>query len=134
MMENTSPNTLDSLISLAANDENFYAVVSHLQSLHNHWQHHPSTQGEDDYIKLMAHLLENYLNDQQQLFLRQHLVEMIARQTEDDYAAQYFKQRLATAELWDLLQHHLRFTQTRLVLTRVDYDRQKFKLKIYRHG
>ncbi len=133
MMENTAPNTLESLLSLVANEENFSALVSHLQSLNNYWQHNPDPPCQDDYVRLMAHLIENYLDDQQQLFLRQHLVEMIARQTEDDYAAQYFKQRFATAELLDLLQHHLHLTNTRLVLTRVDYNRHKFKLKIYRH-
>jgi len=92
-MENTAPNTLESLLSLVANEENFSALVSHLQSLNNYWQHNPNPPCQDDYVRLMAHLIENYLDDPKKLFLRQHLVEMIARQTEDDYAAQYFKQR-----------------------------------------
>ncbi len=132
MMTNTSSPTLESLISFAANDENFYATISNLQSLDSYWQHNPSTQCEHDYIRLMAHLLENYLNASKKLVLRQHLVEMIARQTQDDYAAQYFKQRFTNADLLDLLQHHRSLTGTRLVLTNVDYDRQKFKLKICR--
>ena len=130
MMTNTSPPLLESLISLAGNDENFLAITSHLQSLYLYLQENPSTQCEDDYVKLMAHLLENYLNAPKKLGLRQHLVEMIARQTNDDYAAQYFRQRFTHAELLDLLQHHRSLTGTRLVLTNVDYDHQKFKLKI----
>ena len=131
MMTPTSNSTLDSdsLISLLANDENFYALISKLQSLYNYLQHNSSTRCEEDYRQLMAHLLANYLDRPKQLFLRQYLGEMIARQAQDNYAAQYFKQRFATAEILDLLKHHQNLTGKRLVLTSVDYDRQKFKVK-----
>jgi hypothetical protein len=58
----------------------------------------------------MAHLLEKYLDASKKSFLRQHLGEIIARQTQDDYAARYFKQRLAHAEILDLLKHHHNLT------------------------
>jgi hypothetical protein len=77
----------------------------------------------------MAHLLENYLDTPKKLFLRQHLAEMIARQTQHDYAAHYFKQRFAHAEILDLLKHHRKLTGKWLVLTSVDYSHQKFKVK-----
>ena len=77
----------------------------------------------------MAHLLENYLDAPKQLFLRRHLAETIARQAQDEYAAYYFKQRFATAEILELLKHHHNLTGKRLILTHVDYDRHKFKVK-----
>ena len=128
-MTDTSPQTLESLISVCANDDNFYAVISNLQSLYNYLQQNPSPRCEDDYIRLMAHLLENYLDTRKQLFLRQYLGEMIARQAQDNYSAQYFKQRFANAEILDLLKNHRKLTGRRLILTSVDYDRQKFKVK-----
>ena len=134
MMTNTSTPTLESLISLAANDENFSTIISNLQSLYLYLQENPSKRCENDYVKLMAHLLDNYLNASKKLSLRQYLVEMIAHQTQDDYAAQYFKQRFTNAELSDLLQHHRGLTGTTLILTNVDYGRHKFKLKISRDG
>ena len=63
------------------------------------------------------------------MFLRQHLAEMIARQTKDEQAAGYFKQRFTPADILDLLKHHHNLTGKRLILTSVDYNRQKFKLK-----
>ncbi|MDJ0634458.1 MAG: hypothetical protein QNJ34_14825 [Xenococcaceae cyanobacterium MO_188.B29] len=128
-MTNTSPQTLESLISVCADSDNFHAVISNLQSLHQYLQHNSSPRCEDDYLKLMAHLLENYLDTPKQLFLRQYLGEMIARQAQDDYSAQYFKQRFTNAEILDLLKNHRKLTGRRLILTSVDYDRQKFKVK-----
>ena len=129
MMIYTSPQTLESLMSVCANDENFYTVISTLQSLYHYLQQNPSPRCEDDYLRLMAHLLENYLDTRKQLFLRQYLGEMIASQAQDNYSAQYFKQRFAHAEILDLLKNHRKLTGRRLILTSVDYDRQKFKVK-----
>ena len=129
MMADISNPAMESLLSVCANDENFYAVVSNLQSLYTYLQDNPSPRCEDDYIRLMAHLLENYLDTRKQLFLRQHLGTMIAHHTKDDYAAQYFKQRFTQAEILDLLKHHHQLTGKRLVLTSVDYESQKFKVK-----
>ena len=126
----TSPPALESLISLCGNEDKFYALVWNLQSLYQFLQHNPSTRCEDNYVRLMAHLLENYLNEQKTLVLRKHLGDMIVRQTKDEYAAQYFKQRLAQANIFDLLKHHHKLTGQILVLTSVDYDRQKFKVKL----
>jgi hypothetical protein len=124
-----SVQTLESLVSISANGDNFYALVSNLQSLYAYLRHNSSPRCEDNYLRLMTHLLENYLDASKQLFLRQHLGEMIARQIQDEGAARYFKQRFAHAEILDLLKHHRNLTGKWLVLTSVDYDRQKFKVK-----
>ena len=68
-MTNTSNPTMESLISVCANDENFYAVVSNLQSLYTYLQQNPSPRCEDDYVRLMAHLLENYLDTKKTIVL-----------------------------------------------------------------
>ena len=128
-MTNVSLQSIKSLITLSADGDNFYAVISTLQSLYTYLQHNSSSKCEDNYGKLMAYLIENYLDESKQLFLRQHLAEMIARQTKDEQAAGYFKQRFTKAELLDLLKHYHNLTGKRLVVTSVDYDRQKFKLK-----
>ena len=128
-MTNVSLQSIESLITLSADGDNFYAVISTLKSLNIYLQHNSSSRCEDNYWKLMAYLIENYLDESKQLFLRQHLAEIIARQTKDEQAAGYFKQRFTTADILDLLKHHHNLTGKRLVLTRVDYDRQKFKLK-----
>ena len=126
----TSSPALESLISLCGNEDKFYSLVWNLQSLSQFWQHNPSTCCQDNYVRLMAHLLENYLNESKKITLRKHLGEIIVRQIKDEYAAQYFKQRLAKANLLDLLKHHHQLTGQILVLTGVDYDRQKFKVKL----
>ena len=126
----TSPPALESLISLCANEDKFYALVWNLQSLHQFLQHNPSSRCEDDYVRLMAHLLETYLNEQKTLVLRKHLGDMIVRQTKDEYAAQYFKQRLVQANILDLLNYYHKLTGQILVLSSVDYDHQKFKVKL----
>ena len=125
----TSLQTLESLISISANGDNFYALISSLQSLYAFLRDNSSPRCEDNYLRLMAHLLENYLDTPKQLLLRRHLAEMIARQTQEDYAAHYFKQRFAQAEILDLLKHHHNLTGKWLILTQVDYDHQKFKVK-----
>ncbi|BAU64522.1 hypothetical protein STA3757_18940 [Stanieria sp. NIES-3757] len=75
--------TLESLINISANGDNFYALISTLQSLYAFLRDNSSPRCESDYLRLMAHLLENYLDTPKKLFLRQHLSEMIARQTQD---------------------------------------------------
>lgn len=128
-MSNISIQTLESLISISANGDNFYALASTLQSLYISLQESCSTKCEDNYVRLMAHFLEKYLEPAKLLFLRQRLAEMIARQTQDDYAAHYFKQRFAHTQMLELLQHHHNLTGKWLSLTHVNYDHQKFKLK-----
>lgn len=122
--------TLESLISISASGDKFYALVSNLQSLYAYLRHNSSPRCEENYLLLMAHLLENYLDAPKQLFLRRSLAEMIARQTQDEYAARYFKQRLVKAEILNLLKQHRNLTGKWLVITSVDYDHQKFKVKL----
>lgn len=128
-MTNVSVASLESLISICANEDSFYVLASTIKTLYSSLQEQPSQRCEDDYLKLMAHLLENYLDAPKRRFLRQHLSEAIARETQDDYAAHYFKQRFAQGEILDLLKHHRKITGELLILTNVDYNHQKFKLK-----
>lgn len=121
--------TLESLISISVQEDSFYVLASTIQSLYSSLREQPSVKCEDNYLRLMAHLLENYLNAPKKSFLRQHLSETIARQTQDDYAAHYFKKRLASSEILELLKHHHNLTGKWLILTNVDYSHQKFKLK-----
>ena len=72
-MKNVSLQSIESLITLSANGDNFYAVISTLQSLDTFLQHNSSSRYEDNYGKLMAYLIENYLDESKQLFLRQLL-------------------------------------------------------------
>lgn len=124
-----SVQTLESLISISADGDSFYVLASTIQSLNSSLKEQTSTRGKENYLRLMAYLLENYLNTAKLLFLREHLAEMVARQTQDDYAARYFKQRFAKAEIHELLKHHHKLTGKWLILTHVDYDHQKFKIK-----
>jgi|GEM_PF-3437538 len=119
----------ESLVSISASKDSFYVLASTIRSLHNSLKENASDRGEDNYLRLMACLLENHLDTPKQLFLRQHLTETIARQTQDDYAAHYFKQRFATAEIYELLKHHHNLTKKWLIISDVDYDQQKFKIK-----
>lgn len=128
-MTSVSLQTLESLISLSANGDNFYALISTLQSLYAFLRNNSSARCEDDYLRLMAHLMDNYLNAQKKMLVRKQLSEMIVRKTQDEYSANYFKQRLLTAEIFDLLKHHHNLTGKWLVITNVDYDQQKFKVK-----
>ncbi|MDJ0593085.1 MAG: hypothetical protein QNJ72_24390 [Pleurocapsa sp. MO_226.B13] len=128
-MTNISIQTLESLISISADEDNFYVLASTIQSLYTSLREQPSPRCEDNYLRMMAHLLENYLNASKQLFLRQQLAKTIARQTKDDHATHYFKQRFAKTEILELLKHHHKLTGRWLVLTHVDYERQKFKVK-----
>ena len=77
----------------------------------------------------MAYLLDNYLHQTKKEYLRQYLTKIIARKIQDNCAAYYFTQRLKEAETLELLEHHYRLTGKFLVLTKVDYKHQKFKLK-----
>lgn len=124
-----STQTLESLVSISADEDSFYVLASTIQSLYNSLKEDASTRGKDRYLKLMAYILESYLNKPKLSFLRQHLAEAIARQTQDDYAAHYFKQRFAKAEIYELLKQHHNLTGKWLILTHVDYDHQKFKVK-----
>ena len=121
--------TLESLISISAKEDSFYVLASTIRSLYTILREDSSPRCEDNYLRLMAHLLENYLDSPKQLFLTRHLAEMIARRTQDEYAAHYFKQRFAQAKILDLLKHHRKLTGKWLILTNVDYDHQKFKVK-----
>ena len=129
IMTDVSIQTLESLISISANEDSFYSLVSAIQGLYSSLRNDYSPRCEDNYLRLMAHLLENYLDAPKQLFLSRHLAEMIARRTQDEYAAHYFKQRFARAKILDLLKHHRNLTGKWLILTNVDYDHQKFKVK-----
>ncbi len=128
-MTNVSIENLESLISISANEDSFYHLAATIQSLYISLREKSSPRCEENYLRLMAHLLENYLDAPKKLFLRRHLSEIIARQTQDEYAAHYFKQRFAQAKILDLLKHHRELTGKWLILTNVDYDQQKFKVK-----
>ena len=103
--------------------------MSTLQSLYICLCDKSSSREEDNYLRLMAYLLENYLDRGKKLSLRGYLGEMIAGQIKENSAASYFRQRCAYVEIFDLLQWHHHLTGKWLMLTDVDYDRQKFKLK-----
>ena len=126
----TSPSILKHLISVGAHEDKFYCLVWNLQSVYKYLQHNHSSRCEDNYVRLMAHLLENYLDTSKKLALRKHLGDIIARQSKDKFAARYFKQRCAHANILDLLKQHHQLTGQILVLTSVDYDRHKFHVKL----
>ncbi len=105
-MINTSITTIESLISIAANGNNFNAVVSNLQGLYAYLQHSFSSRCEDGYLRLLADFLENYLDAPKKLFSRKYLGGIIAHQTHEKYAHRYFNQRCAHAEILGLLKHH----------------------------
>ena len=120
---------MESLISIYASEESFYEVISHIQSLYHYLKENKSTTAEEDYRKLMAHLIEQYLDEKKQSFLRHHLGEKIARATKDEYAARYFKKKIASIEMIEVLKQHNKLTGKRLMISSVDYEEQKFKLK-----
>ena len=119
---------IETLISLCATNENFYSVASTIRKLQNYLEENSSSASESDYLKLMAYLLENYLDESKKLSLRQRLKDMISYKMKDEYATQYFNKRFSNAEILDLLKHHQILTGKRLILVNVDYDSQKFKL------
>ncbi len=125
----SSIQTMESLISVSAKGDNFYALVSNLQGLYSFLQHNSSSRCEDNYLRLLTHLLENYLDERTKSYFRQRISQMIANHTESSSAADYFRQRFARANFLDLLKHHRKLTGKWLVLTSVDYTDQKFKIK-----
>lgn len=127
-MMNTDP-TMESLVSICANDENFYGVISSVQSLYNYLKENQSSRCEEEYTRLLAYLIENYLDEKKKLFLRRYLGERVGMKMEDEHAAKYFKKRLRKAEMIEVLKQHYQLTGKRLIITSVDYDQQKFKVK-----
>lgn len=117
-------------LNFHANGENFSIVISKLKALHIYLNDNPSSKCQDDYLSTMAFLLEHYLDSKKQLFLRNHLGEIIVENIEDNGAIKYFKKRLAKAKILDLLKYHHNITKKRLFLTEINYDNQEFKVKI----
>ena len=126
---NSSIQTIESLISISAKGDNFSALVSNLQGLYSFLQHNSSSRCEEDYLRLLAHILENYLDERKKSLFRKRIGQMIADHVESSSAAQYFRQRFAQTKILDLLKHHRKLTGKWLVLTSVDYTDQKFKIK-----
>ena len=126
---NSSIQTIESLISISAKGDNFYALVSNLKGLYTYLQHNSSSRCEEDYLKLLAHILENYLDERKKSLFRKRIGQMIADHVESSSAAQYFRQRFAQTKILDLLKHHRKLTGKWLVLTSDDYTDQKFKIK-----
>ena len=120
---------MESLISISAQGENFYTLVSNLQGLYSFLRHNNSSRCEENYLRLLTHLLENYLDERAKSYFRQRISQMIANHTESSTAADYFRQRFARANFLDLLKHHRKLTGKWLVLTSVDYTGQKFKVR-----
>ena len=127
---NSSIKTIESLISISAKGDNFYALVSNLQGLYTYLQHNSSSRCEDDYLRLLAHILETYLDERKKSLFRKRIGQMIANHIESSSAAHYFRQRFARANFLDLLKHHRQLTGKLLILTSVDYNHQKFKVKL----
>ena len=125
----SSIQTIESLISISAKGDNFYTLVSNLQGLYAYLRHNSSSRSEEDYLRLLAHLLENYLDEPKKRFFRQRVGQMIADHAESSSAAHYFRQRFARTKIFDLLKHHRKLTGKWLILTGVDYADQKFKVK-----
>ena len=126
---NSSIQTIESLISISAKGDNFYALVSNLKGLYTYLQHNSSSRCEEDYLKLLAHILENYLDERKKSLFRKRIGQMIAEHAKSCSAAHYFRQRFAQTKILDLLKHHRNLTGKWLVLTSVDYTDQKFKVK-----
>ena len=67
----SSIQTIESLISISAQGDNFSALVWNLQGIYTFLQHNSSSRCEENYLRLLAHLLENYLDDRQTLIVNQ---------------------------------------------------------------
>ena len=119
----------ESLISISSNEDSFYVLVSTLQSLYFHLKDNYSAERINDYLKLMAHLLENDLSTSKMNFLRSHLVKTIMHESRDEFAARYFQDRVSKLDLITLLKYHHRLTGNILVLTNIDYSEEYFKIK-----
>ncbi len=117
-------------LNFHSNSENFYLIISKLQGLHIYLNNYPSSKCKDDYLTTMAHLLEDYLDSQKQLYLRHYLRKIIVTQIKDNGAVKYFKKRFAKIKIRELLQYHYNLTGKRLLLTNINYEHQKFKLKV----
>lgn len=122
---NSTIQTMESLISISAKGDNFYALVSNIQGLYSFLQHNSSSRCEEDYLRLLAHLLENYLDERKKSFFRKRIGQMIAEHTESSSAAHYFRQRFARANFLDLLKHHRALTGKILIVTSVDYKKKQ---------
>lgn len=125
----SSIQTVETLISISAQGDNFYAVISKLQGLHSYLQHNSSSRCEDDYLVLLEYVLENYLDERKKLFFRQRVGEIITASIKDPHAAKYFKQRFARMKLINLLKQHRKSTDKWFILDSIDYKAQKFKVK-----
>ncbi len=130
MMTNINQIEQDSL-NFLTNSQNFSIIISKLKALNIYLNDYPSSKCKNDYLSTMAYLLEHYLNSQQQFFLRHYLGKIIVQNIKDNSAAKYFKERLANAKILNLLQYHHNLTGKRLFLTNIDYDNEKFKVRIF---
>lgn len=128
-MNNISINTLESLISTSSKEDSFYILASTIQSLYNFLQNNCSLKTKNDYLKLMAYFLENYLDKPKLMFLRQYLEKTIINRIQKDCTKKYFKQRLNNTELFELLKHYNKLTGNYIVLSHINYSKKKFKIK-----
>lgn len=117
-------------LNFHTNTETFSIVIAKLQALHIYLNNNPSSQCKDNYLTIMAYLIERYLDTQKQSYLCDYLVKMIVTQIEDKGAIKYFQTRFTNAKILDLLQYHYNLTGKRLFLTCINYKNQKFKVKV----
>lgn len=128
-MNNISIQTLESLISISSNEDNFYILASTIQSLHSFLQNNYSLKTKNDYLKLITYFLENYLDKPKLIFLRQYLQKTIIHQIQEDCTKKYFTKRLTNIELFKLIKHYHNLTGNLLVLNHVNYSKKKFKIE-----
>ena len=130
VMTNINQIEQDSL-NFLTNSENFSIIISKLKALNIYLNDYPESKCKNDYLSTMAHLLEHYLNSQQQFFLRHYLGKIIVENIKDHGAAKYFKKRLPNTNILNLLQYHHDLTGKRVFLTNIDYNNEKFKVRIF---
>ena len=128
-MSNISPLEFESLISISSNEDSFYVLVSTTQSLYFYLKNHYSPDGISNYLKLLAHLLENHLNPSKKKSLHTKLIQMIIGQSRDDVTARYFYNRFSQSDILELLEYHHNLTENLLILANIDYSEENFKIK-----
>lgn len=133
-MSNVSLLDSDSLVSISSQDDSFYVLASTIQSLYSYLRDSYSSGAIKEYMKLIAHLLEQDLDLTKRFLVHQYLVEMITELTTDEYAIRYFKQRFAQMTLLELLEYHHKMTGNLLILSNLNYSEKKFKIKQVKLG
>ena len=124
-----SVQTLESLVSISADGDSFYVLASTIQSLY-------TCLKEDDINQRQRSLLETDGIFTRKLSQYSEAIVLTSAFSRNGCSSNsrrlcgaLFKQRFAKAEIHELLKHHHKLTGKWLILTHVDYDHQKFKVK-----